>query len=181
MAANTGVAGLSPTATGLGYRPALGEADTASSAGTDFTGGVVGFRVGNVIARAGSSLLGRIGLGRTAVESATAHAARLGLEGEQAIGITGPKVGIRIPGSNQLRFQDTIDLKGARLIESKNVSHQGYTRQLRDYSACAEDKGLTFELYVRGASNPLGQTRLSKLFADAVRRGEIVLTIIPGK
>ncbi|WP_322966413.1 DUF6531 domain-containing protein [Sphingomonas fuzhouensis] len=70
LAANAGVAGLSSTATGLGYRPALGETNTALSAATDFAGGVVGFGVGNMIARAGSGLFSRIGLGRTAVESA---------------------------------------------------------------------------------------------------------------
>ncbi|MEH3101101.1 putative toxin [Sphingomonas adhaesiva] len=127
------------------------------------------------LARFGISQLGK------AAETATARAARLGLEGEQAIGITGPKVGIRIPGSNRLRFPDAVDLDARTLTEVKNVGYQGYTRQLRDYVTYAQDKNLTFNLYVRDATSPLGQTRLSTPLADAVRRGEIVLKSIPGK
>ncbi|MFS0737717.1 putative toxin [Sphingomonas sp. 1P06PA] len=92
----------------------------------------------------------------------------------------GPKVGIRILGSNQLRFRDAIDLKGARLIESKNVAYQGYTRQLRDYAAYANYKEFTFELYVRGPLHPSGQTILSGPLEAAIRSGIIKPKFIPG-
>jgi len=110
--------------------------------------------------------VGRIG------ETATARAARLGAEGEQAVGLFGPKVGIRIPGSNQLRVPD--NLTTTTLTEVKNVAYQGYTRQIRDFTTYSQSKGLAFELYIRPS------TRLSANLEAAVRRGEIALIYIPG-
>ncbi len=107
-----------------------------------------------------------------AAESATVRAARLGAEGEQAVGLFGPKVGIRIPGANNLRFPD--NLTTTTLTEVKNVASQGLTKQLRDYITVSQSTGRTFDLYIRPS------TRLTSNLEAAVRRGEINLKYIPG-
>lgn len=131
--------------------------------------------------------LGTLGAGKSvfsigskaiAAESATARAARLGAEGEQAVGLFGPKVGIRVPGANNLRFPD--NLTATTLTEVKNVASQGLTKQMRDYVTISQGTGRTFELYVRGPLATGGPTSLTKPLADAVRRGEIYLKYIPG-
>jgi hypothetical protein len=109
-----------------------------------------------------------------------ALARQLGVEGEQAVGITGPKVGVRIPGSNQLRFPDGLDLETNTLSEIKNVGSQGLTQQLKDYVAYSQSNGMSFDLYVRGPLSPQGQTYLTQPLADAVRAGNINLKFIPG-
>jgi hypothetical protein len=133
-------------------------------------------------ALAGLDLLGVGAVGSTTAEgdgvSGTALARQLGAEGEQAVGITGPKVGIRIPGSNQLRFPDA--LTNTTLTEVKNVASQGLTQQLRDYLAFSESEGLDLDLYVRGSLSPKGPTYLTQPLADAVQAGRINLKFIPG-
>lgn len=107
-------------------------------------------------------------------ETVTARAARLGAEGERSVGLFGPKVGIRIPGNNRLRIPDNLDQTTRTLIEVKNVASQSYTRQLRDFAAYSQSKGLTFELYVRPS------TRVSNTILQAQARGELILKYIPG-
>lgn len=114
---------------------------------------------------------GRI-VGKVAAESATVRAARLGAEGEQAVGLFGPKVGIRIPGANNLRFPD--NLTTTALTEVKNVASQGLTKQLRDYITVSQSTGRTFDLYVRPS------TRLTSNLEAAILRGDINLKYIPG-
>jgi Restriction endonuclease fold toxin 7 len=113
-----------------------------------------------------------------AAESATVRAVRLGAEGEQAVGLFGPKVGIRIPGANNLRFPD--NLTTTTLTEVKNVASQGLTKQLRDYITVSQSTGRTFDLYVRGPLATGGRTNLTQTLADAIRRGDINLHYIPG-
>ncbi len=62
-----------------------------------------------------------------------------GKAGEIAGGTAGKKFGIRGPVSGKMRFVD----KNTRtaLIETKNVASQGWTSQLRDYSAIASAQG----------------------------------------
>jgi Restriction endonuclease fold toxin 7 len=120
----------------------------------------------------------RMGRGAGAVESATARATRLGAQGEQAVGLFGPKVGIRIPGANNLRFPDGITM--TTLTEVKNVQYQGLTNQLRDYVTYSQKNKLTFDLYVRGPLYPTGQTILTGPLEAAVKAGTIRLKFIPG-
>lgn len=125
------------------------------------------------------SSLSRLRTGKVdAEESATARAARLGAEGEQAVGLFGPKVGIRVPGANNLRFPD--NLTTTTLTEVKNVASQGLTKQMRDYITISQGTGRTFELYVRGPLAPSGQTVLTGPLLDAVKAGSVNLKFIPG-
>lgn len=107
-----------------------------------------------------------------AAESSTARAVRLGLEGEQAVGLFGAKAGIRVPGANNLRFPD--NLTTTTITEVKNVASQGLTKQLRDYITISQKTGRTFELYVRPS------TFLTPKLESAIQRGEINLHYIPG-
>ncbi|RYZ75724.1 MAG: hypothetical protein EOP06_32045 [Proteobacteria bacterium] len=113
-----------------------------------------------------------------AAETSTARATRLGTEGERAVGLLGPKVGIRIPGANNLRFPD--NLTATTLTEVKNVRKQGFTGQLRDYVNYSKANNLDLDLFVRGSLHSQGPTTFTKPLADAIRRGDITPRYIPG-
>ena len=103
----------------------------------------------------------------------TALARQLGQEGENAVGITGPKVGIEMP-SGATRFPDAFDKDTNVLDEVKNVSSLSYTQQLRDYAAYTQQRGGTFNLWVRPS------TRLSGPLLQAKNAGQIIVKYIPG-
>jgi len=103
-----------------------------------------------------------------------ALARRLGQAGEQAVGISGPKVGIRIPGTNTMRFPDQINRATRTLTEVKNVRSLSYTRQLRDYAAWTQRKGYGFDLWIRPS------TRMSGPLLEARDMGLIQVRYIPG-
>ncbi|GAB4012011.1 putative toxin [Nocardioides ultimimeridianus] len=84
----------------------------------------------------------------------------------------GRKATVVIDG--RTRIFDGLTAKVA--TEIKNVRYQGYTQQLRDYVAYAEQKGLQVQLFVRGDPNP---TLLSGALQDAIRAGRIRLRYIP--
>lgn len=46
-------------------------------------------------------------------------------------------------------------LNDVAVTEVKNVGYQGYTQQLKDSLAYAQQNGLQFDLYVRGGANPM--------------------------
>jgi hypothetical protein len=71
------------------------------------------------------------------------------------------------------RFPD--QLTSTTLTEVKNVQSLSFTKQLRDYSAFAQQNGLQFNLYVRPT------TTLSGPLQSAVSNGEINLFLIPGQ
>lgn len=102
----------------------------------------------------------------------TALARKLGAEGEEAVGVTGPKTAIRIPGSNQLRIPDK--LTDTVLTEVKNVKELRYTQQLRDFANYSEQTGRSFELWVRPS------TVLNDEILMAQARGELLIKYIPG-
>lgn len=79
--------------------------------------------------------------------SGTSLARHLGRAGEDAVGITGPKTAIEIPGSGQIRIPDA--LTDATLTEVKNVGSLSYTTQLLDFTTYSQANGLNFELWVR--------------------------------
>ena len=80
---------------------------------------------------------------------------------------------INIAGRN--RIPDGINTELKTLSEVKNyTSKLSYTQQLRDFSAIAKSRGLTFELYVRS------NTPLSAPLAQEVAKKNIILKIIPG-
>lgn len=83
-----------------------------------------------------------------------------GNAGEQAAGIVKNTTHIKIPGDVRgYRIPD--ELNDSVIGEVKNVSSLSYTSQLRAYSAFAQSKNLTFNLYVRGStmlSGPLQET-----------------------
>ena len=107
------------------------------------SGGGALLRAGGALLRGGGEIGAELGL------SSTALARQLGRAGEEAVGITGPKTGIRIPGSDRLRFPDALNLETKTLTEVKNVGSLSYIQQLRDYAAYAQQNKLRFELWVR--------------------------------
>lgn len=100
-------------------------------------------------------------------------ARELGREGETAAGITSPKTGVRGPISGRMRFPD--ELTATLLKEIKNVAKQALTAQLKDYIAIANNLGIDFELWIRST------TRITKPLQEAIKRGDIIPKIIPGK
>ncbi|MDR3468688.1 MAG: RHS repeat-associated core domain-containing protein [Xanthobacteraceae bacterium] len=104
--------------------------------------------------------------------SGTALARSLGQAGENAVGTTGPKVSIEIPGSGQVRVPDA--LTQSTLTEVKNVGSLSYTQQLRDFTTYSQMNGLNFDLYVRPS------TQLSGPLQQAIAGGQITLKLIPG-
>jgi hypothetical protein len=109
-----------------------------------------------------------------AYETAIALARRLGLEGERAVGLSGPKVGIRISGSDLQRFPDFLDEFAKVRIEVKNAAYVRLTPQLRFYLAFCRENGYEFRLYVRQA------TTLSRELQQLIESGEIKLMRILG-
>ncbi|MHB1844959.1 MAG: RHS repeat-associated core domain-containing protein, partial [Deltaproteobacteria bacterium] len=79
-----------------------------------------------------------------------AETVRIGQAGEEAVRASvdiGPKVRIKIaPG----RYRIPDGLTSNALSEVKNVQSLSFTQQLRDYARFAQQKGLQFDLYVRG-------------------------------
>lgn len=127
-------------------------------------------------------VMATVGFSATALPAETALAAdtglsgpalarQLGWAGEDAVGITGPKVGIQIPGSGIMRFPD--QLTSTALTEVKNVRNLSFTQQLLDYSAFAQQNGLQFNLYVRPT------TTLTGPLQNAASSGQINLFLIP--
>jgi hypothetical protein len=76
-------------------------------------------------------------------------AVRLGAQGERAVGITSPKVGIRVPGTNLLRIPDALDKAAKVLTEVKNVAKLRMTPQMRDFLLFCRTNGYRFVLYTR--------------------------------
>jgi hypothetical protein len=74
---------------------------------------------------------------------------------------TGPKFATRINGRN--RILDGLNEEAVSEVE--NVKYQAFTRQLKDSLAFAQNKGLRFDLYIRGGSNA---TKLSQPLKDAI-------------
>ncbi len=104
-------------------------------------------------------------------ESATALARRLGRAGEDAVGITQAKIGVKVPSSGRMVFPDKIT--DEVLKEVKNVKYQSLTQQLRDYLEIARARGLEYELWLRPS------TKVSKPLQRLMDAGEIKRCDIP--
>lgn len=100
----------------------------------------------------------------TATETVVARSVRLGVEGEAAAGIAGVKVAVEING--RVRVPD--GLTDFLLTEVKNVARQSWTRQLRDYSDLAGQRGIPFELWVRENTQLSGPLRAAELRGDVI-------------
>jgi len=87
----------------------------------------------------------------------------LGLAFERALGIAGPKKGIKVDGRNL--FPDEVTR--ISLTEVKNVKRLSFTRQLRDYNKYAKDTGRKFILVTR-------TRRISGPLQDAIDAGDII-------
>lgn len=127
---------------------------------------IAGLGLSAPTARVGTAAAEEAGL------SGTALARGLGQAGEDAVGITGPKVSIEIPGSGRIRIPDA--LTESTLTEVKNVGSLSYTRQLRDFTTYSQANGLDLQLYVRPS------TQLSGPLQQAITNGQIKLNFIPG-
>jgi hypothetical protein len=93
---------------------------------------------------------------------------------EEAVGIPAnvPKPGIKIPGSNVIRFPDRLTI--TRLEEVKNVKYLALTQQIRDYLAYARANMLTFILH----THP--ETKYSGPLQDLIDAGQIITKKIDG-
>jgi hypothetical protein len=108
------------------------------------------------------------------VETGAYRAIRLGREGENAVGITGPKEPIEIPGSQRIRIPDQLDKAAKVLTEVKNVARVNLTAQLRDFLTYCRANGYTFTTYARRS------TTYSAAVRALLRSGEITIIRIPG-
>jgi len=108
--------------------------------------------------------------GSETAKSGTALARELGVAGEEAVGITGPKTSINVDG--RTRIPDR--LTGYTLEEVKNVKSLSFTRQLRDFQKYSQLRGLDFILYTRP------NTILSSPLQQAIDNGLIIRKFIPG-
>lgn len=91
----------------------------------------------------------------------------VGAKGEVAVRALhdiGPKGAFRA-ASGKLRKPDGMNDVLSTLSEVKNVARQGWSRQLRDYSAHAQANGYTFNLYVNTS------TQLSSRLLTAQQQG----------
>ena len=103
-----------------------------------------------------------------------ARSSQLGKEGEAAVRSAydiGEKVAIQV-GENA-RVPDGINRGLQTLSEVKNTAYQGWTSQLRDYSAYAQEQGWTFNLYIRPGA------RLSQPLLNARDAGIVNILDIP--
>jgi RHS repeat-associated protein len=132
--------------------------------------GVGGELLGPVIGAGGRLLgIGGRGAGAAAGEGLGVGAStglglarQLGAAGESLAGLSGPKVAIRILGSNRLRIPD--NLTPTTLTEVKNVASQSLTKQIKDFAAYARQNGLKFELILRQntvLTSPLRQAEIN--------------------
>ncbi|MFP9099860.1 DUF6443 domain-containing protein [Flavobacterium sp. RHBU_24] len=144
--------------------PALAEFGTMVLAGETLTVAVEGAEALNVVVDTEEAVV--------ALEEGTALAKTLGVAGEEAVGITGPKVGIQIAG--KIRFPDKLNQFGKVLEEVKNVKYQSFTRQLRDYSQYAQQNGFDMILHTRSS------TIISAPLQQAIDAGLIIHRYIPG-
>lgn len=104
------------------------------------------------------------------VTKGTQYARAAGIAGEEAVGISGPKEAIEV--GDKIRIPDR--LTKTTLEEVKNVKSLSFTRQLRDFSNFAQQKGLRFILYTRP------DTKLSGPLQQAIKNGLIFQRFIPG-
>ncbi|MDN3512727.1 MAG: putative toxin [Candidatus Jettenia sp.] len=114
------------------------------------------------------------GVVKSGGDDVMANARRLGFEGENAVGITGPKEKIFF-SDGHYRIPDRLIKKAKTLEEVKNVNHLSFTSQLKDFYQFSQDNGHSMIIYTR--SNTLFSQPLQLL----IDNGSIIRKIIPGK
>jgi hypothetical protein len=92
-----------------------------------------------------------------------------GQAGEAAAGIVKNTLKIAINGRN--RIPD--ELNGSTIGEVKNVIYQHFSAQLKDSLAFAQQRGLTFNLYVRASTELSGPLRAA-IKAGSITRVDIL-------
>ena len=123
---------------------------------------------------AGASAGSVVPAGAEVAQDSMASIRALGRAGEEAVGITEPKTGIRING--RMRFPDRVT--DEVLTEVKNVKRLSYTRQLRDYVAYAQQTGRTVELWIRPSTLEGAGTSISGPLQAAEAAGHIIIRYI---
>lgn len=116
--------------------------------------------------------LGRMGLRKVLARGVMAEVRALGIAGEEAAGITGSKVAIKV--GSRTRIPDK--LTELTIEEVKNVKYQSLTSQLKDFYQYSQDNGLKLVLHVR----PANGTTLSKPLQALVDNGSILLKKLEG-
>lgn len=101
--------------------------------------------------------------------TSTERARALGMAGENAVGLTGPKTAIQVGGKTRIPDK----LTATALIEVKNVKTLSYSSQLRDFQNYAQQNTLTYLLYTRQ------NTILSRPLQQAINNGLITHKTIP--
>ena len=103
----------------------------------------------------------------------TNTARELGIQGEKAVGITGPK--IRIPSlTSTAKYRIPDKLTSTTLTEVKNVNHLSLTRQIKDFHMYSTQFDLQFHLYTRPT------TTFSPALQNLIDEGSILPKPIPG-
>ncbi|CAM3529392.1 putative Rhs family protein [Xenorhabdus nematophila ATCC 19061] len=123
---------------------------------------------------AGVAVAGIVPGGKVAAKGAK-WASKAGREGEAAVKSVyniGDKRKISV-GEDRYRIPDGIHTIDKTLNEVKNVKRQGLTRQLKDYSAYAQEKNLDFNLFIRP------DTKVSKPLQEQIDKGLIKRKDIP--
>ncbi|MDE9543245.1 putative toxin [Xenorhabdus bovienii] len=123
---------------------------------------------------AGVAVAGIVPGGKVAAKGAK-WASKAGREGEDAVKRVyniGDKKRIELEGG-RYRIPDGINFDSKTLNEVKNVKNQGLTRQLKDYSAYAQEKNLDFNLFMRP------DTKVSKPLQEQIDKGLIKRKDIP--
>ncbi|CAD0002417.1 DUF6443 domain-containing protein [Flavobacterium salmonis] len=119
----------------------------------------------NGLSKVATSLFSRGGM---------AEARALGIAGEEAVGITGSKT--RIPSLTETANYRIPDrLTSTTLEEVKNVGHQSFTSQLKDFYKYSQETEREFILYTRT------KTTFSQPLQNLLNDGSITHKIIPGK
>jgi len=104
-----------------------------------------------------------------ATTSTLAESRALGKAGEEAVGITEAKVGIKM--GDKMRFPDRVT--STTLEEVKNVKSQSFTRQLRDYLNYSQQTNKEMILYTRPT------TKISGPLQQVIDNGQITHKFIP--
>ncbi|WPV01586.1 DUF6443 domain-containing protein [Mucilaginibacter sp. cycad4] len=103
-----------------------------------------------------------------------------GISGENAVGITAPKIRIEsITKTANYRIPEALTT--ATIEEVKNVKRLGLTNQIKDFHLYSQREGLKFIIYVRPTTVYQVGTTFTKPLQTLINKGTITIKPIPTK